>query len=927
MRLHALEVENFRKFDRPHRVGGFGAGVNVLAGPNELGKSTLLLAIHAALFEKFDANTAVTRGFRTRGNDAAPRVALSFETDAADGAAGSWRIEKRFLSRPHAVLTGPDGRRHEGDAAETRLRDMLGFDRQARSVDLGLWDALLVAQGGSFEQPEFGERACRTIGECLRAEIGALTGTGRADAVLAASEAALAAIRDRNNRPRGRARAVLDRLAGLDAALATLRTRSERFAADADRLLALERTRAHLRGRRADPASDRELASLRAAREHAIERAARTDAALHACRLATVRREAAESAVARRGALDDAVADAERDATASAAREAERATRRDERTAEAAAATAARDAAAAARTEAAGRHRRAREAAEHGEARALLAARTALLARARVAADAVRAAAARLDAHRATPAALETIRARARAHEAASAALLAGATTVEIALRADAPSVRRDGAPLARGPDGFARLVLDADAVLEIEGVGQIRIRPPASDRAEARRRASVAADGLARALDTVGCASVDAAEAALAARDADARALDAARASLAPLVPGDAARDLAPGLEALAAEVERIRAQLSPVPPADGAGAAGAGVAGADGAGADWASADGADADAGPADAEARARGLAACRLAETDAEAALADATARARMLEQRREAAAIAHAEARVEADHAARALAERRARRADEQAASTGEDLAAALAEAKGAEADAARRLEAFLAAAAGAPEAETLALSITRLEQGQRNEREEEAHLAEEAAELRARIDEAGGLGLAEEEASLARERAVLAAEDAAIGREAASLELLVATLRETVLETRAVALRPLADGVGRHLARLLPDAVPHYDDDYGIRAVSRRGGGDESFADLSGGTREQVAVLARVALGEMLRAAGRPAMIVLDDALAFSDPDRIDRMFDVLTDAATRLQVLVLTCRDDLFRRLGGTRLRIEAVP
>ncbi len=923
MRLHALEVENFRKFDRPHRVAGFGAGVNVLAGPNELGKSTLLLAIHAALFEKFDANTAVTRGFRTRGNDAAPRVALSFETDAADGTAGSWRIEKRFLSRPHAVLTGPDGRRHEGDAAETRLRDMLGFDRQARSVDLGLWDALLVAQGGSFEQPEFGERACRTIGECLRAEIGALTGTGRADAVLAASEAALAAIRDRNNRPRGRARAVLDRLAGLDAALATLRTRSERFAADADRLLALERTRAHLRGRRADPASDRELASLRAAREHAIERAARTDAALHACRLATVRREAAESAVARRGALDDAVADAERAAAASAAREAERATRRDERTAEAAAATAARDAAAAARTEAAGRHRRAREAAEHGEARALLAARTALLARARVAADAVRAAAARLDAHRATPAALETIRARARAHEAASAALLAGATTVEIALRADAPSVRRDGAPLARGPDGFARLVLDADAVLEIEGVGQIRIRPPASDRAEARRRASVAADGLARALDTVGCASVDAAEAALAARDADARALDAARASLAPLVPGDAARDLAPGLEALAAEVERLSARSSrPCRLPTGRARRAPAWRAPTGAGADVA-----DADAGPADAEARARGLAACRLAETDAEAALADATARARMLEQRREAAAIAHAEARVEADHAARALAERRARRADEQAASTGEDLAAALAEAKGAEADAARRLEAFLAAAAGAPEAETLALSITRLEQGQRNEREEEAHLAEEAAELRARIDEAGGLGLAEEEASLARERAVLAAEDASIGREAASLELLVATLRETVLETRAVALRPLADGVGRHLARLLPDAVPHYDDDYGIRAVSRRGGGDESFADLSGGTREQVAVLARVALGEMLRAAGRPAMIVLDDALAFSDPDRIDRMFDVLTDAATRLQVLVLTCRDDLFRRLGGTRLRIEAVP
>lgn len=51
-------------------------------------------------------------------------------------------------------------------------------------------------------------------------------------------------------------------------------------------------------------------------------------------------------------------------------------------------------------------------------------------------------------------------------------------------------------------------------------------------------------------------------------------------------------------------------------------------------------------------------------------------------------------------------------------------------------------------------------------------------------------------------------------------------------------------------------------------------------------------------------------------------MIILDDALAYSDRDRLERMFDLLTDAASRTQILVLTCRGELFTRLGGTRVR-----
>jgi uncharacterized protein YhaN len=82
---------------------------------------------------------------------------------------------------------------------------------------------------------------------------------------------------------------------------------------------------------------------------------------------------------------------------------------------------------------------------------------------------------------------------------------------------------------------------------------------------------------------------------------------------------------------------------------------------------------------------------------------------------------------------------------------------------------------------------------------------------------------------------------------------------------------------------------------------------------------------LSEGTQEQIAVLARLGFAELLLDQGRPATVILDDALVFSDDDRIERMFDIMTRAAERLQIIVLTCRQRLFTRLGARMLRIKA--
>jgi uncharacterized protein YhaN len=81
---------------------------------------------------------------------------------------------------------------------------------------------------------------------------------------------------------------------------------------------------------------------------------------------------------------------------------------------------------------------------------------------------------------------------------------------------------------------------------------------------------------------------------------------------------------------------------------------------------------------------------------------------------------------------------------------------------------------------------------------------------------------------------------------------------------------------------------------------------------------------LSDGTREQIAILVRLAMGAMLSSRSQNVPIVLDDALVFSDDDRIQRMFDALSRAGRQQQVIVLTCRTKAFEQLGGRSLRIE---
>lgn len=77
------------------------------------------------------------------------------------------------------------------------------------------------------------------------------------------------------------------------------------------------------------------------------------------------------------------------------------------------------------------------------------------------------------------------------------------------------------------------------------------------------------------------------------------------------------------------------------------------------------------------------------------------------------------------------------------------------------------------------------------------------------------------------------------------------------------------------------------------------------------------FERLSFGVREQMGVICRLAYADLLKEAGRPTLIILDDALVHTDEQRLAQMKRRLNDAAQRHQVLLFSCHPANWRDMG----------
>ena len=909
MRLRTIELDQFRKFDRRVRLEGLRDGINVLCGPNEHGKSTLLAALRAVLFDRHNSRTESIRGYQHHRGSTAPAVVLEFEHEGV-----LHRIEKRFLSRPSARLVSA-GTAYDGDAAEERLQRLLGVSVTSRAAKdaaqtASIWGALLVAQGDSFAQARLGETARSTLSDCLEAELGSVTGGAAIGRLLKQVQASLTPLLDGHGKPRDRYKAAIADEENAIASIASLEERRRRLRGDLDATIAARSTLA----REEDPVrADQAAEQLAAARRHRDAVRGYRDQLVQAeaaVRLALAAHEDAAAERVRRTVRLTALAEAKRALAALAATE-----------------TSARDRADAARAALDGRRvahdesSRQLDAAERAlrDATARLDAATrsdahatavARLAQAEACSTRIADLSASVSRLRPDEDGMRALQAAELADRRNGAALQAQATTVELFLEVPARLLVEGAVPedLAAGS---VSLSLTRPAELSIPGVGRLRIAPAAGrDREKLHAAAQDTFRVLRRLLDAVGCADLPEAEARLAERRVLAAALEQAQRALVLVLAGAGTSSSADaGIDPLRRQVLALRTGLAER-------LAGLGL------------------DTAPDPDDAARAHDAASREAEHAREAAAAARNALLAPDAAREIAEAALH---QAEFDRRDRAADCRRLSAEQETVLAAEPDNALAERLRLAHDTLSTRRL-ASSALAASAPDGtpEMADATIRRLEEGQANRRSRIGVLREELARLESRIAQEEGVGLDEQIEAAIRLRDTANREHAHHRREAAILVLLRDTLLQADREARERYLAPLMTRLSPYLQALFPRARLSLRDDFQIAGLSRldslsqgsADGDDEAFDSLSHGTREQIAILSRLAFADMLLQSGRPAFLVLDDALAFADPVRMERMFDILTDAGRRMQILVLTCREDLAAGLGGTRVSLqEAAP
>jgi DNA repair exonuclease SbcCD ATPase subunit len=873
LKLLRLRVRAFRGIGE-REIEFAPLGVTIVQGPNETGKSSLAEAIDLLLDEPDSSQKEKVRAVKPIDRDAGTEVELEAET-------GGYALTyfKRFHRERETKLTihRPRAEVLTGRAAHERMLAIL-----AESVDLDLWRALRIVQGEGLQPLKLGQQT--SLARALDRAAGETPAGEREEDLLARVRAEYLLY----HTPTGREGKHL-----VDAAEAERATQQElhrleaegaRFEADVERAGQLAREIA------ACEAEERALAARTAVAERALAdlqtlRGERDFLAEIAETAETVRRECEAALAARTDALEEL---------------AERAQLAQRLATEFAAALPALEEAERQLAQTEAEEHAARDSLELAETFERLRRSDVEFRRGEIELEQLRERKQRYDAARDAAAVAEDLLAKtwvsdeliAKIKQAqlgwveSRARLDAGAPTVELHALADLVAELEGGAEtLARGE---SRLLRVPESVrLVVPGVLALSVTPGAS----AGKLADALAEAetrLARLLSAAGVANLGEAEAANEARREALRrkaAFERAkRDELRDLTPEQLEAKLA-GLQRRVPAYPRERRSAPPLPP---------------------------DLDAaGQSHAEAE-RALEVAKLRAQAATRALRSARARRDEFAQERRDTEVRHRVAEEARLLAARAVANARAATSDE-------GLAAALSDA----AERARVRAAELAAAelrlrAVDPERTELRAEANRGALSQLRAQLDGARTAHAAlcGELAGR----GEAGLQERLDAARTRHQHLTRDGGALRRRAAAAKLLHDTFqaaRERALQAYVEPLRRRIEDLGS----VVFGSGFRVELDEELRVATRvLDGVPVPFAALSGGAREQISLVMRLA-SAMCAAEEGGVPVVLDDALGYTDPLRLEAMGIVLSLAARVCQIIVLTCVPDRYRCVAGARV------
>jgi len=866
MRLVSITLNDVRCFAAPVRIDGIGSGLNVLSAPNENGKSTLFDALHAVFFTPYRSTGKDIRALKPHVGGA-PEVAVEIDTGE-----GRFVIRKRWLSRAEAEVKQGDRLVAKADEAEAWISGLTTSGGEGGPAGL-LW----VRQGTTHLDHDRAREnqstlmTRRDLMSSVTGEVEALTGGKRMDTALTRARADLGLMLTASGRTRADGP-----LAKAEAEVASLTTRQTELAETARRLAAALSRRAQVRRalaelRDATAEADRKIRLAEATAAHAAanrhaEALRQADLAVKMARLEATEATGKRDALAQ--ARDRAAAAQRADAEALALAQAARGSlAQAEATAQAriAEVTAARTRLSAADTilRAALRAEAARS---EGARRRDLSARTTALAALSADLAAKRAAAA------SGPDAQGIAALEAQFKEVSVLRSLRSSSATRISVAYSGPlRIALAGIEL---PEGQTTPIL-TETVLSVPGLGDLTIHP--GENSDIATRLQKAEAEFEAHLARTGCATFEDARTAARRRSEALSAVREIETRISTLAPQ--------GIAAVEAELARLPAPA----PED---------------------------DAVPEVAEAQQRFDAAAEALQT-AERVFDEARGLAEV-ERMAEVRAAVAAQSAASARHAAGAALTDFGDPAVAEAALSGACEAAnrVLAEAI--------RTHASLAEAA--PDLAQAEAALSRARSVVTGAEEEIAVLSLECAGLDREIDLRSGEGVAEDLADVGTRlagaqtrRDLLQFEVDVLKTLIAALETARDTARERYFAPVMVELKPLL-----HL--LWPDAELTFDGESLLPTALIRNGRVEDIGILSGGTQEQIALFVRLAFARLLARTGRHAPVILDDALVFTDDDRIERVFDMLHGQAADLQIIVLTCRQRAFRALGGQKLSFVPV-
>ena len=861
MKLRTIRLENIRRFIDPVEISGIGDGLNVLSAPNEYGKSTVFDALHAVFFKQRNSWDKEVRSLKPHaGGD--PSVAVEIEL-----ASGMYQIKKRWNSRRNGDARIETAGRlvKQADEAEAWIAEILKAPRDGGPAGL-LW----VRQGFTdLANDDAAQLARRDLLTSVAGEVEAMTGGRRMDVARDRCRRELERYLTGTDRAKagGPLKHREDEVAALCAERKNLAAKSELLRSQLDRRRDLRRELADLQDPGEEAGRKARLAKAKAEHDNASRHAESLERAKsheHTKHVEAGRAEERLTALER-----DLTEIAEADREHRAGKEEGQRTMERLRLAEATMSKAADGhKSALARAEATGDMLRRTLLAE--AAAAATRHRHDLIGKINRAEDLRKhadqaSAEARRELSDPVLAKLDTLDESVRVLRRARDLKAVAIAMTYAPGRSDGVSL--DGRPL---PDG-ERIPIPDGARLDMEAIGRLDIHPGQIPDGETLAGAEAT---LAHALQASGVSGIAEARASTQRRreaELDRRNAEADLESLAP-----------DGIDALRDQLAQLPEQIAEegdLPTTK---------------------------EAQQEDEKAREAGgrafedYEAARTEHGQAHSATARATAAA-------ESAATRKARAALALSGIDDPEAERTIRRK-------------ALSRLRNELADATRLRE---EAAAVAPDLEVTAVALKR------------AHsIVESADKARQRIR----LDLRTLDTSITIQAGEAVDEELAdidVRLEAARtslarLEFEVAVLKKlrTALETaRASARDRYVEPVMTELVPLLrlfwPEAELRFDPETLLPKALVRAGTEEDFDILSKGTQEQIALLVRLSFARMLAKAGATAPVILDDAIVYTDDDRIERMFDALTRQAHDLQIVVFSCRQKAFRDLGGHGLDI----